>query len=209
MKLLWVSSFVLAAWIPPYSRAQTPSAFIYRIDADRSRLELAVSRGGLLKMAGHDHAIAAKAFSGQVRFNSKNVAESSVDLSIETGSLIVLDPDAAEKDRKEIQATMEGAAVLNIRKYPRILFHSTGVSSVSATGRDFMLSGILNFHGVEKEIVFPVHIQPQNNLLRATGTASITQTGFGIKPVRAALGTIRVKDKIQVTFDFLAEKVDP
>ena len=200
----------MTALLSPASWAQATSPAVYRIDAARSRLELAVSRSGLLKVAGHDHAIAAKSFSGEVRLNSLNMEDSSVSLSIESASLIVLDePGVPEKDRKEVQATMEGAEVLNIKEFPKILFRSTKVSGGSKTGEDFRLTGRLNLHGVEKEIAFPVHIHPENNLLRTTGTVTVVQTDFGMKPVKAALGMVRVKDQVKISFDILAERANP
>ena len=209
IKSICLSSIVMAFALST-SWAQTPSPVVYNIDAARSKIELSVSRGGILKLAGHDHEIAAKGFSGEIRFNSASLKDSSVHLSIESGSLIVLEnPNEPEKDRKEVQATMQGEKVLNINVFPKILFHSTGVSNVAASGEDFTLSGRLNLHGVEKEIAFPVHIHPESNLLRATGTVTIAQTDFGITPIKAALGTIRVKDQVKVKFDFLAERTNP
>ncbi len=160
-------------------------------------------------MAGHDHAIAAKSFSGEVRFNPINVEESSVTLNIESASLTVLDPDVPEKERQQVQETMQGIQVLNVRQFPMISFHSTRVSRIAATGEDFMLTGKLNLHGIEKEIAFPVHVHTENNRLRATGTAVILQTDFGIRPITAALGTVRVKDQVKVKFDFAAERINP
>ncbi len=194
----------------PASSAQAIPPAVYNIDAARSRLELAVSRSGFLKVAGHNHTIAAKSFSGEVRYNSRKLEDSSVNLSIETASLIVLDdPNVPEKDRKEVQATMQGAEVLNIAEFPRILFRSTHVNNASRSGEDIKLTGVLILHGVEKEIAFPVHIHPEGNLLRATGTVTIAQTDFGIKPVKAALGMIRVKDQVKLSFDILTEKASP
>ena len=187
------------------SWAQAPSPAIYNIDTTRSRIELAVFRSGILKVIGHDHAIVAKSFSGEIRFNPANIGDCTVQLSIDSGSLVVLDdPNVSEKDRKEIQANMEGPKVLSVREFPRITFQSTGVSRT--TREDLILRGKLNLHGVGKEISFPVQIHPENNLLRVTGTATIAQTDFGIKPIKAAAGGLRVKDQVNVKFDIIAER---
>jgi polyisoprenoid-binding protein YceI len=209
MKISANLTCIMLVWMLSNSRAQAPNPAVYNIDATRSSLEIAVFRGGLLKIAGHDHAIAAKTFSGEVRFNSASLRDSSVNLSIESESLTVLDPDVSEKDRKEIQATMLGGAVLNVKAFPRILFSSTRVSQATNAGADFTLTGKLSLHGVEKEISFPVHIRPENDLLRATGKVTIAQTDFGIKPIKVALGTIQVKDRIEVKFEFLADRIKP
>jgi polyisoprenoid-binding protein YceI len=194
------------AFILPASYAFTPSPVVYSVDAGRSKIELAVFRDGLLKGIGHDHTVAARSFSGEIRFNSMNIEDSSVHLTIESESLVVLDPNVSEKDRQEIQSTMQGAKVLNIKEFPRITFHSTGLSKAARADEDFKLTGRLDLHGVEKEITFPVNIYSENDLLRATGVVSIAQTDFGIKPVKVAFGTVRVKDQIQLKFNILAER---
>jgi polyisoprenoid-binding protein YceI len=195
--------FLATSW------AQAPTPAVYNIDAAKSRIELAVFRGGLFKVAGHDHSIEARNFSGEVRFDSLKVDDSSVRLSIESGSLIVLDPGAPEKEREEVQATMLGPQVLNILEFPEIQFSSTRISRVSENGEDFTLVGKLFLHGVEKEIAVPVHVHREQHLLRASGTATIAQTDFGIKPIKIGLGIIRVEDKVQVKFEFLAERANP
>jgi polyisoprenoid-binding protein YceI len=203
-------SSILIAMIISTLWAQSPSPSVYTIDATRSRLEIAVFRGGLLKLAGHDHTIAARNFSGEVHFNPAKIEDSSVRLNVETESMVVVDdPEVQEKDRKEVQKTMRGEEVLNVKAFPAILFLSTGVSHITKPGENFTLTGKLKLHGVEKEIAFPVHIHAENDELQATGTVAIKQTDFGMKPVKAALGTIRVKDQISVTFDFLARRKQP
>ncbi len=204
MKTIKISCIVCTL-ILSSSWAQVPSPAVYSIDATQSTIKLAVFRGGLLKVMGHDHAIAAKSFSGEVRFNPANMGDSAVQLSIDSGSLVVLDdPNVSEKDRKEIQANMEGVKVLNIREFPKITFYSTEVSRATTNSADLILRGRLSLHGVEKQISFPVQIRPETNLLRITGTAVITQTEFGIQPVKAAAGGLRLKDQVNVQFDILA-----
>ena len=52
----------------------------------------------------------------------------------------------------------------------------------------------------------PDNIYPENDLLRAAGAVSIAQNDSGIRPVKGAFGTLRVKDQIQLKFDSLAER---
>ena len=191
------------------SSAQAPSRAVFSVNAARSRIELTVFRAGLLKMIGHDHAILARSFSGEVRFNPANVEDSSVQLIIESGSLIVLDAHGvSENHRKEIQANMEGVQVLNIQEFPQIMFRSTEVRRAATCGGDLTLRGELRLHGVQKEIVFPVQVMQEKNLLRVTGRAEINQTDFGIKPIKAAAGGLRVKDRMDVKFEILAERAN-
>ncbi len=206
LKTIHAGCVLITMMLTTWAQVSSPTA--YKVDADRSRVEINVFRGGLFKALGHDHTVVAKSFSGIVQFDATKVKDSSVTLDIDSASLTVLDPEASEKDRGEVQATMEGSKVLNVKAFPRITFHSTRVSDLTQAGDAFevTLSGKFFLHGVEKEITFPVRISFQKNLLRATGTASITQTDFGIVPIKVGGGTVRVRDQVKINFDILAER---
>jgi polyisoprenoid-binding protein YceI len=180
----------------------------YGFDSGRSTLQIDVLKGGLFGFLGHDHTVVAREFSGTVQFNPRNLEDSSVSLSIESASLTVLDPGASQEERLEVQTTMAGPEVLDARAFPKITFSSTRVKEATQTGDDIeiKLAGRLNLHGNEKEITLPVRINVESDLLRARGTATITQTDFGIVPVKAGGGTVRVKDTVKIDFDILAEK---
>ena len=42
--------------------------------------------------------------------------------------------------------------------------------------------------------------------LRASGEFNVRQSSYGIKPVSVAGGTMKIKDDVKVTFDFVARK---
>jgi polyisoprenoid-binding protein YceI len=208
VKSIGISSIV---WVVMLSAAWAQKLLppLYTIDTQRSKIELTVFRSGFLKMIGHDHTIAARSFYGQVRFNPENIGDSSVQLSIDSESLIVLeDPGVSEKDRKSIQADMEGNQVLDIRQFPTITFRSTEVSRSAKSGEELTIRGKLSLHGTEKEISFPVQIHPGAHLLQVSGSAVIDQRDFGIKPIKIAAGTLRVKDELKVRFDIVAKRAD-
>ena len=207
MKLSYIIG-VLAALISVTAVAQSPSGAVYGIVAAGSTIHVGVFREGLLKAFGHDHLIAAKSFSGTVHFNADKVEESSLALNIEANSLTVLDPGEAEKDRRDVQATMVGAQVLGVESFPRITFRSTGVHQIRKAGAEWvvMLAGKLNLYGVEKPITFPVRVSLDNTRLTAHGEVFIAQTDFGIKPVKVAGGSVRVKDRVKVSFTIVAER---
>jgi polyisoprenoid-binding protein YceI len=209
MKTIYTSCVVIGMTLLAW--AQLPPLSIYKIDPGRSRVEIDVFRGGLFKAFGHDHTVAAKNFSGAVQFDPRNAADSSVTLYIDATSLTVLDPLASEKERSEVQTTMQGPKVLNVQAFPRIAFHSTHVSELTQAGDGFesTLTGTLDLHGIEKESTFPVRIDFQKNLLHATGIVSIAQTDFGIVPINLGGGAVRVRDQVKVSFDILAERIIP
>jgi polyisoprenoid-binding protein YceI len=198
---------VLLFLLIPFSAFAQGSAS-YSIDPQQSKMEIHVGKEGAFKAFGHDHLIEAKQVSGEVQFNPQNIDQSSVRLQVPTKSITVIDPGESEKDRKEVQANMEGEKVLDVAKFPEITFVSTSISAAKKTsdGWELTLSGKLNLHGVEKPVSFPLHLRANNNELRAEGEVSILQTDYGITPVKVGGGTVKVKDKLKITFNIVASK---
>jgi polyisoprenoid-binding protein YceI len=180
----------------------------YSVDAARSKVVINVSKEGAFKAFGHDHVVDAKEVSGQVQFDPQKVEESSVRLSIPTKSITVVDPGESDKDRHEVQATMEGEKVLDVAKFPEITFTSSSVSAAKKTsdGWELTLAGKLKLHGVEKQVSLPLRVHADNGEVRGEGELSILQTDYSITPVKVGGGTVKVKDKLKMTFNIIARK---
>jgi polyisoprenoid-binding protein YceI len=192
--------------IPSASLSQESSN--YSVDAQQSKVEIHVGKEGAFKAFGHDHLISARQVSGQAEFDPQKIDRSSVTLRIPTKSITVVDPGESEKDRQEVQATMEGEKVLDVAKFPEITFTSSSVSAAKKTsdGWELTLAGKLNLHGVEKAVSFPLHIRADASELHGQGELSVLQTDYGITPVKVGGGTVKVKDKLKITFDIVAKK---
>jgi polyisoprenoid-binding protein YceI len=202
---LWLTAITLpAALLTAPSEAQERAA--YSIDAAASRIEIDVYKEGLLKAFGHDHVILVRAISGSVEFDGTRVENSSVSLAIPAATLTVSDPGVSEKDRQEIQATMLSDEVLDVARFPRLSFTSTGVSAVQKTadGWHLTLTGDLTLHGVSKRITLPLQVHANNALVSANGEISLQQTDYGITPVKAAGGSVKVKDRLKIIFAITA-----
>jgi polyisoprenoid-binding protein YceI len=183
----------------------------YSIDQANSKLEIRVYKAGLFKALGHDHLIAAREISGQVLFDARKIENSSVRFKIETKSLTVVDPGESEKDRRDVQATMTGVEVLDTAKCPEIVFSSTNVSAAKKTadGWDLTLAGKLDLHGVEKPVSLPLRVHLEASRLGAQGEVSLLQTEYGITPVKIASGSVKVKDKLNISFTIITIKRNP
>lgn len=118
----------------------------------------------------------------------------SVELRVNSNKLRVVDAEASGDTRAKIQATMQGAEVLDVVRFPEIRFRSTGVEP-SGTNH-WIIRGNLNLHGQTHPISFAVALR--NGLYE--GTAVLRQSAFGITPVKVAGGTVKVKDEIKVVF---------
>ena len=180
----------------------------YTIDNAKSKLQIDVAKEGAFKMFGHDHLIVAREISGQVQFDPQKLEDSAVHLKVSAKSLTAVDPGESDKDRADVQATMLGEKVLDVAKFPEIIFTSTRVSAVKKNGDgwELTLAGTLNLHGVEKPISFPLRVHADASLVRAQGEVSVLQTDHGITPIKVGGGSVKVKDKLKISFTIVATR---
>jgi polyisoprenoid-binding protein YceI len=109
--------------------------------------------------------------------------------------LKVRDAKGSEKDHDEIQKTMLGPEVLDAGRYPEIVFRSTAVEPIGQGS--WKVRGDLTLHGQTR----PVTVEVRQKDERYIGSSLLKQTDFGIKPIRIAGGTVRVKNEIRIEFD--------
>ena len=160
------------------------------IDPATSVISIRVFRSGLLSFLAHDHLVQARGLEG----TAESQGNLGVAFKLSARLLKVIDPEASDKERAEIQQTME-EKVLEVDRYPEIRFQSTSVV-VQGTGR-WQVKGKLTLHGRTLPIEFVV----QESKGRYRGKTTLRQTSFGIEPIRIAAGTVRVKDEIAIEFD--------
>lgn len=149
-----------------------------------------VSKSGLFSALGHDHEIAAP-----IRGGSVDIAARQVELSVNATAMKVRDADISEKDRAEVQATMLGPEVLDSQQYSTISFHATGAEPTGSGA--WRVQGNLTLHGQTRPVVVDVRESSGHYL----GSSRFKQTDFDITPVKAAGGSIRVKDEVRIEFD--------
>jgi polyisoprenoid-binding protein YceI len=194
---------------PDFARPLAPLAVEgarYRIDSSQSRFTVKAFAGGLLSGFAHDHTIAIREFTGETTFTYVTVAPASLQLTIKSDSLAVTDK-ISDSDREKITSTMR-KEVLEVDKYPEIVFKSTNVAA-TRTGEghyDAVISGDLTLHGVTRNVSMPARLVFNADNLRARGDFSVRQTHYNIKPVSIAAGTIKVKDELKFSFDIVARQ---
>jgi polyisoprenoid-binding protein YceI len=175
--LVW-ASFLAAAQSAP-------------IDPQHSTLTVKVAKSGLFSAFGHDHEIRAPIASGSI------AGTSSVELTVDARRLQVLDPDLAADKRAEVQRTMLNDAVLASERFPQIRFVSKTIEAIG--GNRFRVSGELTLHGVTR----PVMVRVEQSAGLYTGSATVQQSEFGIKPVAVAGGAVKVKDAVRIVFEIV------
>jgi polyisoprenoid-binding protein YceI len=161
------------------------------IDPSHSSITIHVGKTGLFSAAGHEHEVSAPIAEGAI----DDSGESHVWLRVEAASMTVL----PEKDQEAVQSTMQ-KCVLESAKFPEIRFESTSVDRIDS-GK-WKITGNLTLHGKTNSITVDVHDEAGAYL----GQAKIRQTQFGIQPVSAAGGAVKVKDELRIDFVIVASK---
>ena len=169
----------------------------YRI-APESRFDVVTGKAGLFGAFGHKHRIRANEFHGTIVYDPDNIPASSIEIALSTARLVVIPEGADEKDAPRVEQAMR-ESVLPPSQYPTIEFKSRIITAIDG---GVQVVGGLAIAQRTRPVAVDVTIAQRGDTLTATGTFSVKQTDFGIKPYSAAGGTIKVAD--EVTFDFEA-----
>jgi polyisoprenoid-binding protein YceI len=161
------------------------------IDNQRSVITIHVSSAGLLRAFGHKHEITTQIARGHIDYPENP----SVELWVDARALRVVDSDLSEKDRAEVQRTMEGPEVLDVQRFPEIHFRSTAASR-QAGGNRWTIHGNLDLHGQSRPVV--LEITETGGWF--VGTATVKLRDYGITPPAAAGGTVKAKNEIKLDF---------
>jgi polyisoprenoid-binding protein YceI len=139
------------------------------------------------------------------------LARSSVDISANAMSLKVTGRDEPREDVPKVQQAMTGPEVLDVARFPSIRFRSRAVSGKRLSPGLYQLAvnGELWLHGATKPMTVPIRLEAHGDTLTGTGKMVIKQTEFGIQPVVAAGGLVKVEDEVTVSFRIVARAGTP
>ncbi len=176
----------------PLAIAMLPGTAIAQrvpIDPAHSNVTVRVYKSGLFSGLAHDHEIHAPVAAG-----SLDAVHQAVEISFKVSEMKVIDTEASQSDRQEIEATMKGPKVLDMVQFPEISFASSRVAS-SGSGHS-EVTGTLKLHGVSRPVSVPVVLRDD----KYSGSVTLKQTDYGITPVKIAGGAVKVKDEIVIEF---------
>ncbi len=180
MKLEWLAALLTFAGLA--AAQEIP------IDAQRSTITIHVGKSGLLSAAGHDHWVDAPIASGFINESSPHV-----EFTVNTRAMTVKpDPKVDQKTQEQIQKDMQ-EMTLDSGRFPRIWFVS---QTAERSGGGWKVEGTLTLHGVSKSVTLNVTKDGGAYVTHTT----LKQTDFGIKPVSAGGGMVKVKDQIDIEF---------
>ncbi|GAA3086252.1 YceI family protein [Streptosporangium carneum] len=170
----------------------------YSLGPENGRLLVRTTRTGLGAKAGHDLTLEAARWHGEAVVDAADPARSSVTVEVDATSLEVREgiggvKPLSDSDRGEIVKNIR-EKVLATARHPTITFRSTRVDGAAEA---FRVEGDLTIVGVTRPVTL------EGGLLegRLRGSATVTQSRWGIKPYSALFGALRLSDETGVSFD--------
>jgi polyisoprenoid-binding protein YceI len=207
---LTTTSSGLPAWGPQFVKiraidAKPVAEARYRLDPSKSTFMVRALSGGLLWFKGHDHFIAVRDFTGEVRLTPQSILPASLQMTIKSDSLVETRDVFTEQQKQIINKELR-EIVLETAKYPEINFKSSNVTGQPTGAGQFeaRIEGDLTMNGVTRRIVIPADVTLGANDLRAKGEFTVDRGDFGVKATSAVHGLVRVRDKLKLTFNIVA-----
>ena len=163
----------------------------YDIGPQNGRLVVKTFREGLAKKVGHDLVIDVTGWKATVTVDP-DPAKSSIAASAQVASLQVREGmggvmPLTDSDRADIKETVTS----KVLPFGEITFRST---AVRVSGNKATVTGDLTLGGTTR----PVDLELVQEGNRVSGTMSVVQTNWGIKPHTAFLGALKVRDAVDV-----------
>jgi polyisoprenoid-binding protein YceI len=200
----FLASVSIAVWLLTQVAGQSgTSPTVLAIDAANSQVLIQVGKTGLFGFAGHAHEVATTGVRGRVTFDPADLQRASVSLEFAGAALRVTGKDEPPADLPEVQRVMLSDRVLDVARFPTIVFSSRRVTVTARTAgsADVVIEGELTLHATTR----PMSVRASVTLdaggrITARGSFVLKQTDFGMVPVTAVGGTIRVKDELDIQF---------
>jgi YceI-like protein len=181
--------------------AVTPGSV--RLGPDAGRVVIKTTRAGLAAKAGHDLTIEVTRWSAQVEVPAEadgGLAAATISADLDLGSLEVREGTGGampltDRDRREIRKQIG-----QILGSATATFASSRVTPSGASGSapgGGAVEGTVTLNGRTQ----PARLQvtaPGDGQYR--GSATVAQTGFGIKPYSGFFGALKLKDEVTLEF---------
>jgi len=164
----------------------------YNLGPQNGRLIIKTGREGMGGKMGHDLTIEVGRWNATATV-AEDPSESSLTASAEVGSFNVVTGTGGVKpltdgDKAEIKKTILDKILGN----SQISFRSTSASGGGSSGT---VTGDLDIAGKSAPVTFNVQ-DMGGGRIRVTGT--VKQTAHGVKPFKAFMGALKVKDAVEI-----------
>lgn len=169
---------------------------IHTLGPDSATLQVKTYREGVASKAGHDLVIDVTRWHATVNIGD-GAAPLAIELNAEPDSLSAREglggvKPLTDKDRADIRKNIQ-AKILGTKP---IEFRSTAVEA-AGDGR-LAVHGELSIAGNTRPTTVELSVGPDGQV---SGVVSLTQSEWGIKPYSALMGTLKVRDSVDVVLD--------
>ncbi len=180
----------------------------HEIVRQRSTVHVVTRRAGALGFLGHDHAILATRWTGDICFDPDDLSASDVRLTVATPSLVIdtdravevagtssrPDPDTIQ----QLRTRMLGREFLDADEHPEIRFASR---SVTTDGDDLIVEGPFTLHGRTRIVRASATVtRPRDGTVRFQVRMAARMTDYGIEP-ETNFGVVDVADEFDLFVD--------
>jgi polyisoprenoid-binding protein YceI len=175
----------------------------YSLNKNSGSMYVYTFKEGLLSKLAHDLLIDVTNFKVNVNVPEEGFSSGNFDIELQANSLKVIcamkegkrQPDTLkEKDIEDIERDMS-KKVLHPDKYPAVNFYS---KEIQEKEDGYHVKGELSLHGVTKPVEFDLKTTNGENI---TGMVTLLQKDYGIKPFKAMMGTLKIKNEINIALD--------
>jgi hypothetical protein len=196
---------------PPRPAAAGPGIAYELVE---SEVTVRVYRDGPLAQFGHNHVIASTGLTGRLELREPQTS-TRFELELPLATLTVDEPlrraaagdefavEVSAIDRDGTRRNMLGTALLDAVRFPVLRLESlameTGPGAYRVTTR-------VSVAGRERDLVVPVSIELAGDALSAWGEFKVTHADLGLTPFSAAMGALRVREDMLVSFRLAARR---
>jgi polyisoprenoid-binding protein YceI len=186
-------------------------AATYEVDAGASRVYVKV---GTATRLGHEHGVQGKLKSGKLALGGGgelvfDMASFTADTADARKRVGLEKKKVSANEAKKVTDAMRGTDVLDVAKYPTATYRIDSITPLDkqAAGEPgaYQVVGRFTLHGTEKKLPFKAKVErgDKEGRLRMSGTFTIKQTDYGIKPYSAAGGLAKVADELEISGDLV------
>jgi polyisoprenoid-binding protein YceI len=200
---------------PPTFASDYPAPGVFDVVGGESELRVLVYPAGLFGGLGHSHVISTSNIAGRIEI-SGDPAGSNVELTIPVESLEVdnqalRDEEGEEfrktvpdKDKRGTRKNMLGKKLLDSRNFSTISVRS---NTWSGDLPNVIVSAEFTVRDQRNSLEFPVSVDASDDVVVVFGSLTVSHEQLGLKPFRAGLGSLRVRDEMEIRFRITARRV--
>jgi polyisoprenoid-binding protein YceI len=169
----------------------------HTLGPDAGTLLVKTGRKGAAAKAGHDLSIEVTSWSATIEAGADS-GQTRLELTAEAGSLRVRNGSGGmqslgDDDKDNIRQTIDD----EVLRGTAIAFRSTAVRT-SDDGSRLSVDGELELFGRANPIAFELEVRSDGRL---SGSATVKQSDWGMKPYSALFGALKVADEVVVAID--------